>query len=65
MIIHKITMSIMSHILLLMMVIQPSLFFFDWIKTLEDYFEWYNFDDDECMCYASLKLVGSTKVFGN
>ena len=46
------------------MVIQILNFFFlNWVNALEDTFAWYNFSDDRCLRYASMKLIGPVKIY--
>jgi len=37
--------------------------FFDWIVTIEDYFDWYTRSDIERVRFAKMKLVGPARKF--
>ena len=37
--------------------------FLAWVSALEEFFDYHNFTDDQCIFYASWKLIGPAKIF--
>ncbi|KAI9180646.1 hypothetical protein LWI28_006916 [Acer negundo] len=37
--------------------------FLDWLAVMDDYFEWYPMSEEQKVCFAKLKLIGSAKKY--
>ncbi|KAI9200279.1 hypothetical protein LWI28_005289 [Acer negundo] len=37
--------------------------FLDWLAAMNDYFEWYPMSDEQKICFAKLKFIGSAKKY--